>query len=413
MIETGGLDRRWKIAIAAAVALSVAGRLLALWIAGDRTPLGDPANYEIMARNLLGGRGLVIDDPLVMDDLRAFYPPGYPLLLAAVGVVLPLAAPVYALLNTAIDAAAALLIARLGERLGSKRAGMTAALLYFAWPTQLLLSPLAYKEGLVALLVLGQCLALLVAAGDRRRAAMFGLLTGLLVLVQPALVLLAPLLGLAVRSRFPSWSRWLKAMTFAAAVTVACLVPWWIRNWLVFGQFVPLTTSGPSGLWIGATPTGSGSWVQLPRRFLSGGELESARAFSAEAWRIIAADPIRYLIHCFAKIPTAFQGSAHPIGQLFTMQPPRHGRLLLGIGWIPGIATVAMLAAAGVGIVRRSLPDLNRLLLAAIAFIPLVAMWFEFSARHRYYLTPLLLLAAASAFAASPKAAATKAGAAH
>jgi len=37
---------------------------------------------------------------------------------------------------------------------------------------------------------------------------------------------------------------------------------------------------------------------------------------------------------------------------------------------------------------------LSQLLLAAIANILLFGIWFEFDQRHRYFLTPLLLLAA-------------------
>ena len=400
MIDSGGHDWRWRIAIAGALLVSIAGRLLALWIAGDRVPLGDPANYEIIARNLCAGRGMVIDDPKIMADLRAYYPPGYPLLLAAVCLVLPLKAATFALLNTMIDAVAALVLAKLGARLGFAGAGILAALTYFAWPTQVLLAPLAYKEGLVALLVVAQCLVVLDADESWRKAVGFGLLTGIATLVQPALLLLAPLLGLAVRGRFPTWSSWVRAMAIAVAVTTLTLLPWWIRNWLVFHAFVPLTTAGPSGLWIGvASPAG---WVQLPREFLLGGELESARLFAAESWRLIVADPVGYLLGSLGKIPAAFAQSDHPIGLLFTMQPHRHGALLMRIGWLPTLATLAMLIAAAWGILRNGPPQLNRMILAALAYIPLVAMWFEFSARHRYYLTPLLLLAAATLAARDP-----------
>jgi len=72
------------------------------------------------------------------------------------------------------------------------------------------------------------------------------------------------------------------------------------------------------------------------------------------------------------------------------------------IGWLPTLATLAMLIAAAWGILRNGPPQLNRMILAALAYIPLVAMWFEFSARHRYYLTPLLLLAAATLAARDP-----------
>ena len=183
-------------------------------------------------------------------------------------------------------------------------------------------------------------------------------------------------------------------MAMAASTTILILLPWWVRNWLVFGAFVPLTTSGPSGLWIGAQT--SGGWTALPKRLLGGGELACAAQFGSEAKRLILADPAAYVLRSFGKIPEAFQISHHPVGQLYSMYPERHVALLESIAWIPKTATMVLLAAAILGFVRVLSRDLNRLLLAALAYIPLVAMWFEFSARHRYYLTPLLILVAAT-----------------
>jgi hypothetical protein len=189
----------------------------------------------------------------------------------------------------------------------------------------------------------------------------------------------------------------MRAMAIAAATTILVLVPWWIRNWLVFGAFVPLTSSGSSGLWIGvSSPDG---WVQLPKEYLVGGELNSARLFAKEAWLLIAAEPISYVINCLAKIPSAFAQSNHPIGLLFTMKPERHSDILMAVGWLPTFASLAMLVMSGGAVLARSAANANRFLFAALAYIPLVAMWFEFSARHRYYLTPLLLLVAATVVA--------------
>lgn len=394
-----GAAKTWAWWAILLVAVSLIGRAFALWLAGDRVPLGDPFVYESLARNLLAGRGLVSDEILELPNLRAFYPPGYPLLLAGVGLILPLGAATFALLNTAIDAAAALLIARIGKEARDAKLGRIAGLLYFAWPANIFLSPLAYKEGLVALLMLTAIVALFASArGSAKGTVGFGLATGALVLVQPALAALAPLLGLALRPRFPDWRTWAQQMAIAASITALLMLPWWVRNYLLFDRFIPFTTAGGLGLWIGATPLGSGSWVRPPEALLAGGELRAAAALGAEAWRIIAADPLGYVAHCLAKIPLAFATSEHPLGQLLVMQPIAHKSLILRLMWIPQLATFLLLAAAIFGAVKARRTALFHMMLAVWLQIILFGMWFEFAARHRYFMTPILMLLAVAAF---------------
>ena len=398
MIDRGA-GKTWAWWAILLVAISLAGRAFAVWLAGDRVPLGDPFVYQSLARNLLAGRGLVSDEIIELQGLRAFYPPGYPLLLAGVGLILPLGAATFALLNTAIDAAAALLIARIGKEVGDSKLGRIAGLLYFAWPANVFLAPLAYKEGLVALLMLAAIVALFASArGSARGTAGFGLATGALVLVQPALAALAPLLGLALRPRFPDWRTWARRMVIAAAVTALVMSPWWVRNYLLFDRFIPFTTAGGLGLWIGATPLGSGSWVRPPEALLAGGELRAAAALGAEAWRIIAADPFGYVAHCLAKIPLSFATSEHPLGQLLVMQPVAHKSLILRLMWIPQLATFLLLPAAIFGAIKARRTALFHMVLAVWLQVILFGMWFEFAARHRYFMTPILLLLAVAAF---------------
>lgn len=387
--------RRWPAWLIAAVVLSLAARLFAWWIAGTRVPVGDPFNYAEIARNLLSGRGMVIDDPMLIANLRAFYPPGYPLLLAAIGLAVPLTATSLVILNTAIDALAAALLARIGARLGDARAGRVAGALYFLWPASVLLSPLAYKEALAALLVVIQIAALLAATrGSRPATAAFGIAAGLAVLVQPGWAPLSVLMALALLPEFPNWRMWLKQTSAAAAIAGLVLAPWWLRNALEFGRFVPFTTAGGAGLWVGATLLGDGSWVQAPARFLRGDEVTMSAAMGAEARQIIAADPLRYLVHCLGKIVRTLSDSAGPIRQLYWMEPARHYALLDSLRVFPLLATMGLMVVSAIAAILRVRGAVLRLVIAGLAQVLLFGMWFEFTERHRHFLTPLLLLLA-------------------
>jgi hypothetical protein len=172
------------------------------------------------------------------------------------------------------------------------------------------------------------------------------------------------------------------------------MLPWWIRNWLLFHRFVPLTAAGGYSLWIGSTPVGDGTYLQAPPRYWLGDEFRMSAVLGAEAKRIIVSDPVGYLGHCLAKFFRALFTEDRGVSQIYWAVPRGHDRIAaIWVGTatlLNGVAVVVALAAAWAR--RRQL--LSQLLLAAIANILLFDIWFEFDQRHRYFLTPLLLLVA-------------------
>src|SRR5688500_16274605 len=102
------------------ILVSVAFRLWSLDLLTGRLPGGDAPNYLMIADNILSGRGLLLVDSTGLH-MRATYPPLYPLLLAGVGLALPLSFAVITVMNTAIELACAWLMVRLGKDLGCRR----------------------------------------------------------------------------------------------------------------------------------------------------------------------------------------------------------------------------------------------------------------------------------------------------
>jgi len=381
----------WTLTIAVSVAL----RLWSLDLLNGRAPDGDTPNYLAIADNILSGRGLLLVDSNNLH-MRATYPPFYPMLLAGVGLVLPLTFAVIAAMNTVRVLICAWLMTRLGKDLGAAQAGTLAAALYLVWPVNVGMAPLARKEPLIALLVVALLVVLVraIGRGSWRSGIAFGVLTGLLALTQPGLLFLPALFALVALPRFHDRRRWLTMMSIAAGCAVLTLLPWWIRNWLLFHRFVPLTAVSGYSLWIGSTQAGDGTYLQAPPGFWLDDEFQMSAALGAEAKRIIAWDPLNYFVHCVGKFFRAMFTEDRGVSQIYWAVPRGHARIA-GI-WV-GTATLlnglaVCIAVAAAWIRRRQL--LSQLLLAAIANILLFGIWFEFDQRHRYFLTPLLLLAA-------------------
>jgi hypothetical protein len=371
-----------------------------LLLAWGTVPSGDPNNYLQLAQNLLAGDGLSL--PRLGGNApvpTSMYPPALPFLLAAVGLVAPLNALTLCIVNTVIDCIAAMLLARLARLLDAPSAAMPAALAYLLWPSIAFMSPLAYKEGLIVALLLGTVVALLEQARrpGLRWALLSGVCGGILLLTQPGLLTLLPILFVVLARQFKDLRRWWVVSLTAATATLLVLMPWWIRNALIFGQFVPLTSSGGLALWVGAQPGGGVIWQAPPKSWWGLGEMEAARVAAAEAWRTILADPLGYLARCLIKFPRSFFYSNWAVDQLILAKGQRFPWLIESnlLRYGPTLVELWAAALAGVGLVRLRGRPAARLLWACIAQVMLFGIWFEFSERHRLFMTPFVLLISA------------------
>lgn len=392
-------DRKHRYWLAGLLILALSMRLFALALAWGTKSYGDPNNYLGLAQHLLAGDGLSLplwgsSDPVP----TSLFPPLLPLLLAGVGLVAPLNEITLSMVNSLIDGMAALLLARLARQLGAEEAAVPVALLYLAWPSIALMSPLAYKEGLVIALVLATTVALLEQSrrDGYRWAAISGMCAGLLLLTQPALVTYLPILFFALAPQFSTWKRWWAISLVAAAVTLLVMLPWWIRNALVFQQFIPLTTSSGLSLWVGAQPDGGVVWRAPPKSFGVGGEIESNRMAAAAAWGVIENDPLGYLGRCLVKFPGSFFYSNWAVDQLLLAKGQRWPWLIQStmLRFGPTLIELWAVAMAFIGMFRLRHHPAALLFLACIAQVMLFGIWFEFSERHRLFMTPFVLLLA-------------------
>lgn len=333
---TVGLRRIDLVVLLCAAAASLLLRL----IVDPPTPNGDSLYYLQLAQNVAGGRGLVVGTTSLQIEVWALFPPLYPLLLSLIPVT-PL--------NFAIDIAAAGSIVWLGRATNLERASYFAAALYLLLPSTFMLGQVAHKEGLAVTLTAASA-----ALAIERRWAWLGVAGAALSLTQPSLAPLAVLLAIA----FIPPKRWLACAVVAALV----MLPWWIRNWIVLGAFVPLTTSGGLNLWVAATGNGV-DWRPYDPAVLRGNEIAITKAAGTEAWRIISSDPLAYVVKSLEKTLWALALTPHCVA-------------LLGAMVIRGV--------------------FGKLVLLALAHLFLFQMWFELGSRHLAYLIPLGLLAFAA-----------------
>lgn len=243
---------------------------LGLWV-NHRPPLlmvsPDSVNYIEQAEHLLAGQGFLAHPYSVAETADGaqpdrLFPPGLAMAVAALSWLLGSAPyPTQVGLGMAMAVAIPLLAYTLFRQQFGRVAALVLAVLVAWSPGQLRFAPMALSDGLALALVLLSALASLRAwqRGETRRSAwawflLAGALGGAGTLVRNANLAWLAAGGVACgavalwpalqqrqwRAAWADGHRWAWWGTLAwAAGAAAVLVPWWWRNWHLFGRIQP------------------------------------------------------------------------------------------------------------------------------------------------------------------------------
>lgn len=227
------------------------------WVAAvPPVQVSDGAAYHALAVKLATGA------EYVAAGTRAYWPPGMPLALAAwirgFGDLwfLPL------LHNLVLFSLTLWAARRLARRLAGEPAAAIAAIVLALWPSHVMGAGLVTKE-LQVLALATLALALYPLRPRVWPALGAGIAFGLATLTQPAL-LFAPLAFLLFEAlRATTWrAASLRSLCFLAGFAAA-IAPWTARNALVFGSFVPITSTSGFALFIANNDRAWGGWIDI------------------------------------------------------------------------------------------------------------------------------------------------------
>jgi 4-amino-4-deoxy-L-arabinose transferase-like glycosyltransferase len=209
-------------------------RLLYWFSMRDRPLSSDAGQYHEIATHLAEGLGYSHQIPQIELHPTAFRPPLYPMLLSLLyrvtGPSQGAGRALAVVIGVAAVVATVLIVRRHAGHLAAAVAGLAVAL----YPPLVANDTVTLTEGFSALLLI-----LLIDAVLRDRAVWAGVWCGLLVLTRPSAQFLIVLVAVWLATRI-GWRRGLAA----AAVTVAVVAPWVVRNQVVLGAPVIVTTNG-------------------------------------------------------------------------------------------------------------------------------------------------------------------------
>lgn len=310
------------------LAILVRGAYVGAVVKFNTPPSYDGIFFDQLAVNLTAGKWMVTADNLP----TAFRTPGYPFFLASLYTLFGHSMAVARAGNILLGALTAVLLFPLGvDMFERRRIGWLAALFGAMYPILIYMAGEIYSE--ILAIFLATLAVVLYAAELRRpsrwRAAAAGLILGMELMVRPNIVFALPFIILwfflcASRQRALKLSAWLVVML------LVFVIPWTLRNYAVFNEFVPLTTQTGVKIWQGNNALADGSGLEptaqtwhdgpVPDRFFMGwqalGETESSRRFLNVALTWMQAHPLELVLLVPQKIirlwsPMAFTTSSN------------------------------------------------------------------------------------------------------
>lgn len=412
-------ERRW---ILLAVLVGLALRLtfsLGYWVGKPLTL--DEQEYLLLARSLASGQGFSY--PAVSDEdapvMHFGRPPAYPAFVAALLVMTGHRWPEPAHLprssseipreitiaQALLGALAVWLIARLAGLAAGPRAALIAAALAAVYPPLVWICAYALNETLYSVLGLVAVWLLVAASAPRARAPLgLGLLAGLAagagVLTREAMVFFLPLAGLYLLLR-----RRPGVLAALALGTAVVLLPWIIRNYVVYDRLVLTVAHGGVTFWTGNNPLarGEGDLAANP-------EMKRARiAFEAQHAGMSSQDmdAVYYqeAFHFIVTRPLAWSAllvkklfyTVVPIGPSYTLHSARYF-----LGSVIPYGLLVPFAVAGFIRLGRRRSVLWPLWLLGVSVVIVCLVFFPQERFRIPIIDPLLIICAASC--AAPRA---------
>jgi 4-amino-4-deoxy-L-arabinose transferase-like glycosyltransferase len=334
----------------------------------------------------------------------AWLPPLYPLLLAwlfrVFGVYTVQAAWVLFAIQSIFSAATALATYEIAARVLSRRVALWAGWIWALYPAAMQYAVRWPWEMTIttALFTFVLLLALRMrgvgGAEDGLQMpqwVLFGMLWGLIALSNATLLVFLPVCAawiLLPKLRSPGA---LAGPVLGAAVFVACIAPWTMRNLRVFQRFIPLRGNFGAEFYMGNGPGAEGLLMeyyhpfqdaQQLRDYAELGEVRYVARQGAAARAVIAADPAHFAADVARRVYFFWAGVPHPSDEAWYNEAGR----TLNFGFI-SVAGLLGLALA----LKRRVPAAG-LMAWAFLLLPLPYYAVTVHARFRHPLEPLICI---------------------
>ena len=263
----------------------------------EHSLFGDAAQYILIAKNIASGNGF---NMLPDSNLLANRAPLFPFILAGVFKFFGQGYWPTRIFQVCISSLVPVITYLIGKEIAHERVGRVSAYISIFYPFYVFYSGYVLTETLFVFL---SCLSLLylirfIKTGSYQDSLLAGIFLGLSALTRP--IALGFGLFFVMCYFFVSRCR-LKGSAVILATMFLVILPWTIRNYIVFEKFVPITTEAGRVFYSGNNPMNkTGGCIRHvdfiePKETGSMGEVEASKYMFKKGLEFIRHNPVTFL----------------------------------------------------------------------------------------------------------------------
>jgi hypothetical protein len=401
----------WKRALTSTLAMAAVALVLRLiaanviyWDLSHRGYHADGTEIGCVARSVALGEGFHSPFPFFENTgPTAIVPPVYTYFVAGLykifGVWTRQAFFAAIYVNCLLAALTVFPLVGLGRRVFGERVALVTGWVWVLFPTMVMVpAKWVWETSLSALLLTwGLERAYALRDSEQLRAwGFFGALCGFCALTNPAMASPLPLAGAwAARGLARDAKNWLRPAAAAALLLALVMLPWTIRNFMVFGKIIPVRSNFGLQLFLGNNPEVVDNWtfwlhptlnIEEYRRYAALGEIAYFREKQAIAMRFVREHPWIFLKLSLNRFVWFWTGTWDAMADVWA-----------GGRWKTSLHVTAHAALGITGLlglllaVRRRVPGLEPVGLAYLIY-PIVYYIAHPIVRFRHPVDPLLIL---------------------
>jgi hypothetical protein len=270
---------------------------LAWGLAVPIIPLSDSQAYDTFAINIAQGHGYGWEP----GQLTAYWPVGtsaiYALLYHFWGHQYTSIMLVQVMIGVCIVA----LSIDLSRIWFSEKVAVSTGWILACWPTLIqFTSILASELYFIFFVLLSLWLTSKYSQQTVLRTILAGLALAVASYVRPLALLIAPLLFLKSIFRKGGFLKYSILCCLAISTMIICILPWSFRNYVLFDQFVLVSTNGGANFWMGNNPNTSLGYMELPKLDITN-EAERDQFLKQQAVDYIKQDPLAFIMRAIRK----------------------------------------------------------------------------------------------------------------
>ncbi|HPP30084.1 MAG TPA: glycosyltransferase family 39 protein [bacterium] len=250
----------------------------------------DEFEYYRIAENFLSGKGF-----FVSEGLKGFRPPLYPILLSIL-YLLKFNLIGIRIFQCIISALTVLLIYFTGKNLFSEKVALWSSIIAVIYPYFIFYNGFLLTETLFIFFTTLTLYAFITLSARPLSWIKAGISSGLAGLCRPTMQLYLPVVLIHIACDKEKWKLKIKKIFYILLFFSLTLSPWIIRNYLVFGKFIPGTTMGGRVFWEGNNPYSEGGPCRyFPEEIEKLPEVERDSAYYRKTIEVIRENPSRFL----------------------------------------------------------------------------------------------------------------------